>query len=43
MRGSLCGEALDLANLPTLTGTITSLMGSQWETVMHADIIGTRS
>ena len=34
---------VNLANLPTLTGTITSLIGSQWETVMHADIIGTSS
>lgn len=49
-RGSLSGSQalihtsdINLANLPTLTGTITSLMGSQWETVMHADIIGTSS
>lgn len=49
-RGSLSGSQalihtsdVNLANLPTLTGTITSLMGSQWETVMHADIIGTSS
>ena len=49
-RGSLTGSQamihtsdVNLANLPTLTGTITSLMGSQWETVMHADIIGTSS
>ena len=26
-----------------MTGTITSLMGSQWETVIHADVIGTSS
>lgn len=49
-RGSLTGtQALihtsdvNLNNLPTLTGTITSLMGSQWETVLHADVIGTSS
>jgi hypothetical protein len=49
-RGSLTGSHalihtsdVNLANLPTLTGTITSLMGSQWETVMYADIIGTAS
>lgn len=49
-RGSLTGtQALihtsdvNLSNLPTLTGTITSLMGSQWETVIHADVIGTSS
>lgn len=49
-RGSLTGSQalihtsdVNLSNLPTLTGTITSLMGSQWETVMHADIIGTSS
>lgn len=49
-RGSLSGSQalihtsdVNLANLPTLTGTITSLMGSQWESVMHADIIGTSS
>lgn len=49
-RGSLSGSQalihtsdVNLANLPTLTGAITSLMGSQWETVMHADIIGTSS
>ena len=29
--------------MSTLTGTITSLMGSQWETVIHADVIGTSS
>lgn len=32
-----------LENLNTLTGMITSLMGSQWETVMHADIFGSSS
>ena len=49
-RGSLSGSQalihtsdVNLANLPTLTGTITSLMGGQWESVMHADIIGTSS
>lgn len=49
-RGSLTGSQalihtsdVNLANLPTLTGTITRLMGSQWETVMHADITGTSS
>lgn len=49
-RGSLTGSQalihtsdINLTNLPTLTGTIMSLMGSQWETVMHADIIGTSS
>ena len=49
-RGSLSGSQalihtsdVNLANLPTLTGTITSLMGSQWESVLHADIIGTSS
>lgn len=49
-RGSLSGSQalihtsdVNLTNLPTLTSTITSLMGSQWETVMHADIIGTSS
>ena len=49
-RGSLTGSQalihtsdVNLSNLPTLTGTITSLMGSQWETVIHADVIGTSS
>lgn len=49
-RGSLTGtQALihtsdvNLTNLPTLTATITSLMGSQWETVIQADISGTSS
>lgn len=32
-----------LSNVPSLTGTITSLMGNQWETVMHADVAGTSS
>lgn len=32
-----------LDNLPTLTGTITNLEGANWETVMHADIIGSSS
>lgn len=34
---------VNLENLPTLTGTITNLMGSNWETVLHADIYGTAS
>lgn len=34
---------LNLENLSTLTGTINSLMGSNWETVMHADVYGTSS
>jgi hypothetical protein len=49
-RGSLEGtQALihtsdvNLINLPTVTGTITSLVGGQWETVMHADVYGTGS
>jgi len=49
-RGSLTGTQalihtsdLHLINLPTVTGTITNLMGSQWETVMHADVYGTGS
>ena len=32
-----------LENLPTLTGTITNLEGAQWESVMHADILGSSS
>ena len=32
-----------LENLPTLQSQITSLMGSQWDSVMHADVIGTGS
>lgn len=34
---------LNLENLSTLTGTINNLMGSNWETVMHADVYGTSS
>ena len=34
---------LNLENLSTLTGTINTLMGSNWETVMHADVYGTSS
>ena len=30
-------------NLPSLTGTITSLMGGTWESVMLADVYGTSS
>ncbi len=32
-----------LGNLASLTGTITNLMGSQWETVMTADVYGSSS
>jgi hypothetical protein len=32
-----------LENLGSLTGTITNLMGSQWETVMLADVYGASS
>lgn len=32
-----------LDNLPTLQSTITSLMGAQWDSVMHADVIGSIS
>lgn len=32
-----------LENLPTLQSQITSLMGSQWDSVMHADVFGTIS
>ena len=32
-----------LENLPTLQSQITSLMGSGWDSVMHADVIGTGS
>lgn len=32
-----------LDNLPTLQSQITSLMGAQWDSVMHADVIGTIS
>ena len=31
---------VQLENLPTLQSQITSLMGSQWDSVMHADVIG---
>ena len=31
---------VQLENLPTLQSTITSLMGAQWDSVMHADVIG---
>lgn len=34
---------VELGKLPTLTGQITSLMGSQWESVMQADVYGTSS
>ena len=34
---------LNLANLPTLTGTIANLKGSQWDTVLNADVMGTVS
>lgn len=34
---------VQLENLPTLLSTITSLMGAQWDSVMHADVIGTIS
>lgn len=34
---------VQLENLPTLQSTITSLMGAQWDSVMHADVIGTIS
>ncbi len=34
---------LYLENLSTLTGTINNLMGSNWETVMHADVYGMSS
>lgn len=45
-RDQLSGQALIhtsdvcLENLPSLTGTITNLMGSTWETVMLADVYG---
>lgn len=32
-----------LENLPTLQSQITSLMGSQWDSVMYADVFGTIS
>lgn len=34
---------VELGKLPTLTGQITSLMGSQWESVMQADVYGASS
>ena len=34
---------VQLENLPTLQSTITSLMGAQWDSVMHADVFGTIS
>lgn len=34
---------LNLAQLPTLTGTISNLMGSNWESVLQADVAGTSS
>ena len=34
---------VQLENLPTLQSTITSLMGPQWDSVMHADVFGTIS
>lgn len=34
---------VQLENLPMLQSTITSLMGAQWDSVMHADVIGTIS
>ena len=34
---------VNLENLGSLTGTITNLMGSNWETVMLADVYGTSS
>ena len=34
---------VQLENLPTLQSTITSLMGAQWDSVMHADVIGSIS
>lgn len=34
---------VELGKLPTLTGQITSLMGSQWESVMQADVYGSSS
>jgi hypothetical protein len=34
---------INLENLPTLTGLITDLMGSQWEAVMQADVYGSAS
>ena len=34
---------VQLENLPTLQSTITSLMGAQWDSVMHADVFGSIS
>ena len=34
---------VQLENLPTLQSQITSLMGAQWDSVMHADVFGTIS
>ncbi len=34
---------VQMENLPTLQSQITSLMGAQWDSVMHADVIGTIS
>ena len=34
---------LNLENLNTITGTINNLMGSNWDTVMHADVYGSSS
>ena len=34
---------VNLENLGSMTGTITNLMGSNWETVMLADVYGTSS
>lgn len=34
---------VQIENLPTLQSTITSLMGAQWDSVMHADVFGTIS
>ena len=34
---------VQLENLNTLQSQITSLMGAQWDSVMHADVIGTTS
>ena len=32
-----------MENLPTLQSQITSLMGAQWDSVMHADVFGSIS
>ncbi len=34
---------VNLENLATITGTINNLMGSNWDTVMQADVYGTSS